>query len=53
MLQFASLGIKPAGISIWESILPEGISLQEEFWAEFSTEHSHSAMLKSVLVKLG
>ena len=53
MYQFASLGIRPAGISILESVLPEVISLQADFWAEFSKEYNHSAMLKSVLVNLG
>ncbi|KAL7209170.1 hypothetical protein ACSBR1_030836 [Camellia fascicularis] len=28
-----------------ESVLPEGISSQAEFWAEFSKEHTYSALL--------
>ena len=28
MYQFGSLGIRPEGTNIWESVLPEGISLQ-------------------------
>ncbi|KAF5933668.1 hypothetical protein HYC85_029839 [Camellia sinensis] len=36
-----------------ESVLPEGISLQAEFWAEFSREHGHSVLLISVLLQKG
>ena len=46
--------IRPEGISILgESVLPEGIRSRAEFGTEFSKEYRHSAMLKSVLVKLG
>ncbi|KAL7237529.1 hypothetical protein ACSBR2_003767 [Camellia fascicularis] len=31
-----------------ELVLPEGISLPAEFWAEFSREHTHSTILISV-----
>ena len=55
--QFASLGIRPAGItiSIWESALPVGIrlSLGQDFGAEFSRGHTQSIMLVSVQMESG
>ena len=56
MYQFASLGIRPAGITIniWSQLYlwVSDSDFGQNFGAEFSRGHSHPTMLVSILVKL-